>query len=240
MTSIALQIEDAEQQTLREDLHEAHFANRRPRPSSRQPSVRWLAGKELVTEAQAEIQRSDDAARVAAENEASRLANEAADRPAGLPDDGAGVRAQARQIADQRLADATRAVGLLQREAEAAKADLATAARKIDAAVGALMFERGERLASELVVAELLARDLRLQLVALGGQWLPQGGQPAPVRLGDRAVRALNDLPLNDDRRVKQGPAHLSPVAPFARDWARIIAALQADPDAPMPGMVED
>jgi hypothetical protein len=139
-------------------------------------------------------------------------------------------------VACAKLADATRAVGILQREADGARADLARASRQIDSAIGAMAMEAGEQLVAELLTAETVARDLRLQLMALAQiSHSPVAGQPDRFRLGPRAVRALDRLPLNDDRYPKQGPAHLSPVAPFAHQWQKTIGALRDDPDTPLP-----
>jgi hypothetical protein len=234
-------VEDAEALSLREALHEAHFTKQAAEQKLANCQKALARGEAVVRDAQAEINRLEGLAHEIATAEAERLAHLAAGRPvAASPNDDAEDRARVRQVADQRLADAGRAAGLLQREVEAAKANLATATRKIDAAIGALLLATAERLASELLVAETIARDLRLQLNGLAGQWLPQGdtlGQPARIRLGARAAGVLGDLPVNDDRHPRRGPAHIDPVAPVAQEWQRTIAALRADPEAKMPGM---
>ena len=134
-----------------------------------------------------------------AEAEAQRIANVAAGREATLPDDGAEDRARARQTLEAKLADATRALTILQGERDKAKSALAAASWNVDAAIGALFRERAELIATELFAAECIARDLRLQLVGIADQWMPHAGRPAPIRLGTRAARAINSLPLNDE-----------------------------------------
>jgi len=239
MTGIAIAIEDGTVQDLREQLHLQHHLKQQAEAKLTACQKALARGEELVTAAQGGLQRHDEAAELVAEAEARRIANVvAAGREATQPDDRAEDRAWARQTLESRLAYATRARSILQAEVEVAKRDLAAAARNVDSAIGAMAMEAGERLAAELIAAEEISLHIRMSLTALGGVWLPSetAGQPGRIRLGPQAVRALNDLPRNDDRRRRQGPAHIDPVAPFARDWRRTVDALREDPDAPLPG----
>jgi hypothetical protein len=239
MSSMTLQVEDADQQTLREALHEAHFAKQTADAKLAAAQNALARGEAMVSAAQTEVNRLEGLAHEIATASSERLADLAAGRPvAASPDDGAEDRARVRQVADQRLADSTRALGILQAEVDLAKRDFAASLWNVDVAIGALLCEAGDRVVTELYAAEAIARDLRLQLVALEQiSHSPVAGKPDRFKLGARAVRILGNLPLNDDRFPKQGPAHVSATAPFVRDWQRAIDAMRDDPDGSLPGM---
>jgi hypothetical protein len=239
MTSVALMVEGSDTQSLRERLHVEHHA-RHAAETNLAACQRALArGEEMVREAQSEINKLEEAQHEIAAAHAQRLADQAAGRPvAPLRDEASSAdRMRWRQEAGQRLADASWAAGLLRREAEAANSDLAAALRRIDAAIAALLLDWGERMAVELRAAEGISLHLRRGLTALAGMWLTAAGQPARIRMGPQAAKTINSLPLNDDRYPQQNPAHLSPIAGFARDWRRTIEALRVDPDVPLPSV---
>jgi hypothetical protein len=237
--SMALQIEDGDVQSLREALHEAHFTKQSAEAKLAACQRALANGEQHVATVQAELQRHDADEKQAAEVEAHRLADIAAGRPVSdSHDDGAEERALARQVHEAKLADATRARSILQSEVEAARRDLAAAAGNVDAAISGLLVEAGDRLAAELTAAENLALDLRLRLAALEGlSHSAVRGRPDHFRMGAHAARVLNRLPLNDSAAPARGPAHVSPLAPYAREWGMIMDALRDDPDAPLPGL---
>jgi hypothetical protein len=235
-TSVALQLADSETQSLRWRLHAAH-AEKQAAEQKLAAAKRALSrGEELVAAAQGEMQRHDDAAKLVAEGNAQRIAAEAQGLPVAAPDDGAEDRARGRQVLEARLADATAARAILQSEANKAKSDVAAAERGIDQAIAALALEAGEQLGRQLLTAETIARDLRLRLVALDQvSHSPVAGQPDRFRLGLGARRALDRLPLNDDRYPQQLPAHLNPISPFAHNWRQTLEALRENADVVLP-----
>ena len=193
-------------------------------------------GEELVANAEAELSRHDAGAEMLADAAAKRVAAEAvAGRHADLSDDGAEDRIRRRQVIELKLRNARKAHGLLEAEVEVAKQAQAKAAQAIDDAIDALVRERGELVAGELLAAEAAARDRRLQLRGLAGLWRPRDGKPTSFTLGKWATACLENLPLNDDRRPRHGPAHIDPASRFAQEWQRTIATLRDDPDAPLP-----
>ncbi len=138
-SSIALQIEDADQQSLREALHEAHFA-KKGRDQARGGQARvgsrgnpTLRGGGRTSAARAERDLWPRQKRGASQTK----------RPIGLRgllDDGAEDRARAGSVAGQG-GRCVAGAGNLQREFDTAKAGLSTKASRNDAAIGALLYD---------------------------------------------------------------------------------------------------
>lgn len=234
--TIAAPIEE-QQQDLRSPLRSAH--------ARRDEAVRGLADAEAaysrgaagVAACEETIRLHEKESDRLATIEAARLAEEAAGRGAAMaPDDRFGDRAHTRLVLDGRLVAAGKALNVLARELETAKQAKTTAAQRIEDEIEALMRQIGEEIAVELIAVEKKARDLRGLLSGMKAQTLTQWKERRyqQLRLGSRALDALDNLPLNDVRR-QYVPGH-DPEAINIDAFRTAVIALRSSPDAPIPG----
>jgi hypothetical protein len=127
------------------------------------------------------------------------------------------------QAAAKRLADDVAALG----------GEVAKAKYQIEAAVAALLVIEGEEIAASCLHHEEVARDLRHKLGGLARLWIGRGNadrRPSALRLGVKAMRLLDSLPLND--LDQQYPASRDPSAATLTRWQFAASRLLLDPEA--------
>jgi hypothetical protein len=135
------------------------------------------------------------AGRIAADIAAGQPMPELPARPPGW--------VERKAIAQDRVNAARQAHGNLVAQVEASTRGTALATTRQQQAIAGLLRDRGETLAIEVEAAERMALALHDELTALGRVHLTTdaSGRPVLIKLGLRAMRELNSMPLNDVNR---------------------------------------